>query len=165
MKMITCKKCSSEFPSAIVIDGKRRNLSCRSYCLDCSPWGQNNSRRLSCYDGDSKRCSSCKEWKHLDKYYQSRNGYSGQCRDCYSETYRADYRTVKDRAVAYKGGVCVDCKQTFPSFVYDFHHLNPKEKDLKLGGSIKKLPWDLIVVELDKCVLLCANCHRIRHYS
>lgn len=46
----------------------------------------------------------------------------------------------------------------------DFHHLNPNEKDFNI--SDRNLPtsdWPRIKNELDKCILVCANCHREIH--
>ena len=45
----------------------------------------------------------------------------------------------------------------------EFHHLDPKEKDFSISTNIKSL--DLIKKELDKCILLCANCHREEHFK
>lgn len=69
----------------------------------------------------------------------------------------------KQRAIEYLGGKCIDCglKSEYRG-VYDFHHVNPEEKDSD-PGSLLHYSWARIVAELDKCVLLCANCHRIRH--
>ena len=40
-----------------------------------------------------------------------------------------------------------------------FHHLNPKEKDFDLSSRGLTRSWERIKKEIDKCVLLCANCH------
>lgn len=72
----------------------------------------------------------------------------------------------KVRAVALLGGICVDCEGRFEHHeVYDFHHLDPKAKDHDLtdGDSWMAYRWEKLERELKKCVLLCANCHRIRH--
>ena len=45
----------------------------------------------------------------------------------------------------------------------DFHHLNPKEKDFSISDRNIKLDWDSIKKELDKCILICSNCHREIH--
>jgi hypothetical protein len=68
----------------------------------------------------------------------------------------------KDQLIELLGGCCVDCKSTFPDNrnVYDFHHLDP---DIKEGLIPFNSSWRKIVAEAGKCVLLCANCHRIRH--
>ena len=70
-------------------------------------------------------------------------------------------RENKLRAIQYLGGHCIDCKNEFPPYVYDFHHLDPKIKDTSIARIMGR-KWEGIVHELDKCVLLCANCHRIR---
>lgn len=68
-------------------------------------------------------------------------------------------RTRKEKLIKMKGGRCQKCKQTFPYFVYDFHHRNPQEKDFNIGQGIHK-NWEEILDEIEKCDLLCANCHR-----
>lgn len=70
----------------------------------------------------------------------------------------------KLRWVTKLGNCCTDCKQTFPLEVYDFHHLDPKEKEFS-PGSIMYKKEELLEPELSKCILLCANCHRIRHFG
>ncbi len=71
-------------------------------------------------------------------------------------------RITKQRCVEYLGGVCVDCGiQTLPA-VYDFHHRNPDEKSFDIATR-RNWSFERLVAELDKCDLLCANCHRIRH--
>ena len=67
--------------------------------------------------------------------------------------------------IKYKGSKCNDCPLTLENShpnVFEFHHLNPNEKDID-WKHIKVKKWDTIKIELDKCVLLCANCHRLRH--
>mgnify|MGYP005855513707 CR=1 FL=1 len=47
----------------------------------------------------------------------------------------------------------------------DFHHLDPQKKDFNLGIAIIQWKWEKVKPELDKCILLCANCHRELHYK
>ena len=61
------------------------------------------------------------------------------------------------------GGVCADCNKSYPDCVYDFHHINPSEKDFKLS-AVRSMNYDLIDRELSKCIMLCPNCHRVRHW-
>lgn len=72
-------------------------------------------------------------------------------------------RRKKKSGVEYLGGKCMNCglQSKFMS-VYDFHHRNPKTKRFGLG-TLVRYSWDLILEELDKCDLLCSNCHRIVH--
>lgn len=71
---------------------------------------------------------------------------------------------LKQIAIEYKGGKCEKCgyDKNIP-WVYDFHHVEPGEKDFKIStysGSEKKMKE-----ELDKCIMLCSNCHREIHYQ
>ena len=70
-------------------------------------------------------------------------------------------KTIKDAAVQAMGGSCMKCGGVFRRSVFDFHHIDDKTgSPSKLIGtnSIEK-----IAEELSKCILLCANCHRMEH--
>lgn len=74
-------------------------------------------------------------------------------------------RDFKKKCVEYKGGSCFDCDLK-PEFVevYDFHHREAGSKTAQIVYLIGQIvSWDKIVLELDKCDLLCSNCHRIQH--
>lgn len=68
----------------------------------------------------------------------------------------------KTRAVERLGGKCTDCNKSYPLSCYDFHHTNPEEKDFNPCSGLTKTD-EVFFAEIDKCILLCANCHRIRH--
>lgn len=73
---------------------------------------------------------------------------------------------MKYMAIQYKGNQCFDCKVSFKEYtIYEFHHLDPKEKDFGFGAKGHTRSWESNKREIDKCVMLCANCHRKRHYS
>lgn len=71
-------------------------------------------------------------------------------------------RSNKTKAVQEKGGVCYDCGGNFPDCCYDFHHLNPL-KDNEVPSNVLHCSWKRIEEMLNECVMLCSNCHRIRH--
>jgi len=73
-------------------------------------------------------------------------------------------RKTKKRMVAAFGGKCCICKKKYPQELFEFHHLNPAEKDFGVG-SVKSISWDRLVIELRKCVMVCANCHRLVEYG
>lgn len=68
----------------------------------------------------------------------------------------------KQLSVEYMGGHCKKCGLTFHMDVYEFHHADRDEKDSTVA-SLMGRKFEGIKEELDKCVLLCANCHRIEH--
>lgn len=73
---------------------------------------------------------------------------------------------MKFMAIQYKDNKCFDCQTSFTEYnVYEFHHLDPQQKDFGIGSNGHTRSWDKVKQELDKCVMLCANCHRKRHYK
>lgn len=48
-------------------------------------------------------------------------------------------------------------------YVYEFHHINPEDKLFTLGGHELNRKWENVLKEAEKCVMLCANCHKRRH--
>lgn len=89
------------------------------------------------------------------------------CRHC--ETFRAkSYRIrLKEKAVIYKGNACKNCGYNKSLRALDFHHRDPSQKDFAIGETRqgKKIvrSWDALIPELDKCDLLCKNCHAEVH--
>jgi 5-methylcytosine-specific restriction endonuclease McrA len=69
-------------------------------------------------------------------------------------------RSLKRTAVEYMGGCCVLCGYSRCTRALHFHHLNPHEKDYEVSS---KTLWYDVQKELEKCVLLCANCHSEVH--
>src|SRR5579864_9612343 len=65
-----------------------------------------------------------------------------------------------------KENPCIDCGFKYPHFCMDFDHRNPSQKVLSISRMINK-NWGIgkIKEEINKCDLVCANCHRIRTYK
>ena len=55
---------------------------------------------------------------------------------------------------------CADCGIIDDPCIYDFHHPNFNDKDFSFGDNRS---WDITEIELRKCIMLCANCHKRRH--
>lgn len=70
--------------------------------------------------------------------------------------------TLKARLVEYKGGRCQVCGYSGCLAALDFHHVDPAAKEFAIGGH-HTAGADRLRAELDKCVLLCSNCHRELH--
>lgn len=84
------------------------------------------------------------------------------CMTCYTNTRR--YK-LKKKMFDLKGGKCNKCSVSgLDISCYDFHHLDPTQKDFNLSGlNSARINWKTVEEELDKCILLCANCHREEH--
>jgi predicted Zn-ribbon and HTH transcriptional regulator len=72
-------------------------------------------------------------------------------------------REMKRRAVSLFGGACHECRGVFPPGVFDFHHRDPAGKDFGLSDKGIYRSWERTVAELEKCVMVCANCHAEIH--
>lgn len=68
---------------------------------------------------------------------------------------------TKLRAITHKGGACQICGYNKSVRALQFHHLKPGEKDFNISSASKS--WQSIKKELDKCILLCSNCHAEVH--
>ena len=63
-------------------------------------------------------------------------------------------------AIEYKGGKCQICNYNKYPGGLDLHHINPKTKEFGIGEKGYTRSWEKVKTELDKCALVCANCHR-----
>jgi len=72
-------------------------------------------------------------------------------------------RKYKQQAVDYKGGKCQNCGYSKYLGALEFHHLDPTQKDFEMSKFTKSPLGDFAKEELNKCILLCANCHREAH--
>ena len=119
------------------------------YCVE----GMSSKEISEALNLDLKSLLSFVRIKKLKKDSESLTGYSAVIRR---------YRRIKRLAVEYKGGKCSNCGYSKCLEALDFHHTEPSEKEFTISSSSKK-SWQVIKVELDKCVCLCANCHREVH--
>jgi hypothetical protein len=95
--------------------------------------------------------------------YDSRRGHTRtMCNSCKSN-YRLKER--QQERVTYLGGKCSVCGYDKCAAALDFHHVDASDKgEFQLSQSHCR-SWDAVKAELDKCVLLCRNCHAEYHYN
>lgn len=113
----------------------------------------------------NKNCPKCKETKPLSEFYKRRSGTqpSVYCKSCTIEQTIERQRLFKRRCIEYKGGKCIRCNYDKCDAALEFHHTNPSEKDFSVAHA-RLTKFSIVVTkELDKCLLLCANCHREIH--
>ena len=64
----------------------------------------------------------------------------------------------------FKNVPCANCDNRYPYYVMDFDHRDPAEKSFDLArGKYGRL--DAVIAEIEKCDVVCANCHRIRTHK
>lgn len=80
-----------------------------------------------------------------------------------SEAVQRRRRKVKEMSIEYKGGCCEKCGYNKCSAALGFHNTNPDEKDFGIASKGYTRSWDKVKKELDKCILVCSNCHAEIH--
>lgn len=128
-----------------------------------------------------KYCNGCKTIKFAKTDFTP---CGNSCKICANKRARKDYkkrmenpvwrenrrRTQKEKArqgkrkiVDFLGRKCNTCGGVFPDAVYDLHHVDRENKEFNIS-DMRKLSWTKQKKELRKCILLCANCHRIETF-
>ncbi len=115
--------------------------------------------------GETKTCPKCKNNCDINDFYNRRGKIGGSvyCKKCTTIQVVERTKKLKQDMVNYKGGCCQICGYDKYIGALDFHHLNPDEKDFTIAHIRQYKFDDLIKNELDKCLLVCSNCHREIH--
>ena len=131
-----------------------------------------------------KLCSNCKEWKTANDFHKNkcaRDGLNGHCKQChndkarirwkenpkYRDSVRAAKQRMKDRlrdivAKYLKSHPCLCCGEE-NWLVLEFDHKDPEDKAREIARFINDgCRVDRLSLEISKCDVLCANCHRLK---
>ena len=110
------------------------------------------------YIGVPTKCKCCQ------RDFNYRDGKVQLCKYCRRKSKRLAFRIS---AANYKNNECEICglkRNTIDDLeMFDFHHIDRSNKSFELGDKIEDRNWETIKKELDKCMMLCANCHRKQH--
>lgn len=118
-----------------------------------------------------KTCPKCrKQFPDTNEYFYVKSKATGKrqsyCKQCNHQNTLDRQREFKNKIVEYMGGKCARCGYNKCNAALQFHHLDPTEKDFNLS-KVRHTSWknnsEKIKTELDKCIMLCANCHFEEH--
>lgn len=90
-------------------------------------------------------------------------GKRPRCRACNVVSVTNRRRKLKQLSIEYMGGCCSVCGYEKYQGALEFHHLDPNEKDFAISEKGYTKSFEKIKEELDKCILVCSNCHREIH--
>lgn len=99
----------------------------------------------------------------LTKYVYVPSEKRYRCVKCRSEAVQKRRDKIKELLVEYKGGKCELCGYNKCIGALEFHHLDPTQKEYSIGYKGYTRSIEKNKKEADKCVLVCANCHREIH--
>lgn len=110
----------------------------------------------------SPLCKECGE-TNVDFFFSTN---FSMCKKCLPKQALQSRHKAKKQIIDYKGSKCQVCGYNKSIFALDLHHINPQEKDVDMFKFLRRTKCfnlERIKEELDKCILLCANCHREIH--
>ena len=120
-----------------------------------------------------RRCTRCKNVKSITEYHRNshesstngRDGLNRWCKACKSQYQSARIEEKRAYWLDLAGGCCQHCGFSQYVVSLDFHHIDSDTKDWVPGKLIMSRPIgdESVIQELDKCALLCCNCHQAIH--
>jgi hypothetical protein len=132
-----------------------------------------------------KVCNHCKQELPIDTFawrYKDKGVKQNTCKPCMRAQSKAWYNANKEHHIGrtrtrrrYNAEEikkfifslnlsCVQCGEDHPA-VLDFHHVDPTTKDGGVGRMMWEQTPERVKAEMDKCIVLCSNCHRKHHWN
>ncbi len=117
---------------------------------------------------ETKICTKCGVEKPIEEFHW-RNKTQGtrrsECKECHNKQVKQRYEENKSQINTLKEGkYCEKCGYNKCIAALDYHHIDPSIKIDTVARLSTHSNIDNAIKEIDKCVLLCANCHREFHY-
>lgn len=118
-----------------------------------------------------KKCVGCGETKPPEEFFVEKTEYgkfrrSSRCKVCRvvhsREWAREKRKRIKTEIARIKDVPCEDCGKRYPHYVMQFHHTDPSQKKKPVGESSS---IEMLLAEIGKCAILCANCHLEREWG
>lgn len=112
---------------------------------------------------DKLVCNVCNIEKPYTDYYISNNRMSHTCKQCTQKNEKQKYKNKQDKLNRYKETLkCKKCGED-RFYLLDFHHIDPTQKDFSISDN-SRMKLESLMKEIEKCEVLCSNCHREFHY-
>jgi len=184
--MNTCVVCGNTFKTKVKVDGKWISLYGRKRCLDCYPIGSEAPkfpfRREQKPLPKTKVCTKCGVEKDRSAFSLKRlkSGnitLQSVCKSCYSAYKKDHYRRNRDTYKQKLRSRKIDLQNKFLHYMRDkscscgenrvaalqFNHKDPKTKFKNVSTLVtEEYGWGTIMAEIEKCEILCANCHAVK---
>jgi hypothetical protein len=128
-------------------------------------------------------CGRCQTYKAHDEFdFRTSGGRQGYCRPCHKAYKQENYRKNRDKFIARalankarrqevllaaKAKPCADCGMRYPPYVMDFDHREGEVKlfNVSAWNVHRWVSVSMLLAEIAKCDLVCANCHRERTHQ
>lgn len=114
-----------------------------------------------------KKCKKCGKTKKISEFIKNKSrkdGIHSYCKNCHFLLNKLHKEELRDFIRSFKNKPCADCKNIFEWYIMEFDHIRGEKlfnvTSLPQFGSKKR-----ILEEIEKCDIICANCHKIRTYN
>ena len=190
--MLHCPKCNQDKEETDFFKNRSRKNGYNGYCKVCSKQSveiMKEKYKKAFVPLKELKCSKCGILKPINnnfsKHCKEKNGYFPVCYACQKltgkkpEIVAKQWKSFSERILIPRheenierifnilGNTCKDCGRlaTIKTFIaFDLHHLNKSEKKISLNAAKLSHKWtEETEIEVKKCILLCACCHRLRH--
>ena len=117
---------------------------------------------------ETKICTKCNRELPIEDFHW-RNKEKGtrraECKYCRIDHMLQVFKDKKSIIAEMKSEIkCQKCGED-KSYMLDFHHIDPNEKDESIAKMVHHTyGMKKVLNEIEKCTVLCANCHREFHY-
>lgn len=161
---MVCQRCGKDFFEDWRKDKRGEVRFCSRKCANKKNHTDETKRKISnsLTKHEKKFCSCGKQLPRRNK--------NGVCQECTRLNKNSNYDytvawrvNAKRKLVEYKGGKCCICGYNKCDQALDFHHVDQSTKEFSISSRIRS--FSKILEEVDKCILVCSNCHREIHYG
>ena len=164
--MRNCKKCNIFIPRYCVWKNKKLDCKSRCYCINCRPPKHIEISPITkCSIIETMICQKCggtfprrQIIDNKTRSYHHRK-YCTSCSPLQIHAAKSQKNKItKSQLVNLKGGCCQICGYNKCNRNLHFHHVDQNTKEFSVGRYFSRR-LQKVIEELNKCVLLCANCH------
>lgn len=124
------------------------------------------------------KCGNTKDIEHFSFRNKAKGTHISTCKSCWNEYGRNYYNNNKSRRIDINKKwrqstrkkftdiktdfSCVICGEP-ENICLDFHHLDSSQKEFSIANAVNRMSTTRLLKEIQKCVVLCSNCHRKVH--
>lgn len=128
-----------------------------------------------------KQCTTCGEEKELADYRKDKtqpSGFQPRCKLCARAAHKSAYTqqygvksNVRNKELRFQNAILIREYKSYrgcrlcderTSCCLEFHHLDPNVKEYGIAQGTTR-SWERLLTEIEKCIVLCSNCHKKYH--
>lgn len=117
---------------------------------------------------ETKICTKCGKELPIDSFNwrdKKKGTRRSECKVCHSDYMKTKYQEKKELVNNLKRNQCCAKCGDNRAYVLDYHHIDPNIKEMNISRMLSnRSNINHVIQEIDKCIILCSNCHRELHY-